>query len=118
MATVYKRNSTYWVRLQSQGKEVRRSAHTTTKSVAQQFLAQLLEEHHRLGRGGRSGRTYEEGLERFTPGLCRTYDGAQTMTMAVGHLARRFEIGRQLMQQPTLSLLELAISKPYIRRSN
>ena len=68
MATVYKRNSTYWVRFQSQGREVRRSAHTSPKNTAQQFLAQLLEEHHRLGRGGRPRRTYKEALER------RSYD--------------------------------------------
>jgi len=66
VATVYKRNLTYWVRFQWQGKEVRRSAHTSSKNTAQQFLAQLLEEHHRLGRGGRPRRTYKEALERFT----------------------------------------------------
>jgi hypothetical protein len=43
VATVYKRNSTYWVRFQWRGKEVRRSAHTTSKATAQQFLAGLLE---------------------------------------------------------------------------
>ena len=66
MATVYKRNSTYWVRFQWHGKEVRRSAHTTSKATAQQFLAGLLDEHHRLDRGGRPRRTYKEALERFT----------------------------------------------------
>jgi hypothetical protein len=48
MATVYKRNSTYWVRFQWQGKEVRRSANTTSKATAQQFLGQILDEHRRL----------------------------------------------------------------------
>ena len=66
MATVYKRNSTYWVRFQWHGKEVRRSAHTTSKATAQQFLAQLLDEHRRLDRGGNPRRTYREALERFT----------------------------------------------------
>jgi integrase len=66
MATVYKRSSTYWVRFQNHGKEVRRSAHTASKATAQQFLAQLLDEHHRLDRGGRPRRTYKEALERFT----------------------------------------------------
>ena len=41
VATVYKRNSTYWGRFQWHGKEVRRSARTTSKATAQQFLAQL-----------------------------------------------------------------------------
>ena len=66
VATVYKRNSTYWVRFQWKGKEVRRSAHTTSKATAQQFLGQLLDEHRRLDRGGRPRRTYKESLERFT----------------------------------------------------
>ena len=66
MATVYKRNSTYWVRFQWHGKEVRRSAHTTSKATAQQFLAQLLDEHRRLDRGGNPRRTYRDALERFT----------------------------------------------------
>jgi hypothetical protein len=66
VATVYKRKSTYWVRFQWRGTEVRRSAHTTSKVTAQQFLAGLLDEHHRLDRGGRPRRTYKEALERFT----------------------------------------------------
>jgi integrase/recombinase XerD len=66
VATVYKRNSIYWVRFQWRGQEVRRSAHTTSKATAQQFLAGLLDEHHRLDRGGRPRRTYKESLERFT----------------------------------------------------
>jgi integrase/recombinase XerD len=61
VATVYKRNSTYWVRFQWRGKEVRRSAHTTAKATAQQFLAQLLDD-----RGGNPRRTNKEALERFT----------------------------------------------------
>ena len=66
VATVYKRNSTYWVRFQWRGKEVRRSAHTTSKATAQQFLAGLLDEHRRLDRGGNPRRTYKEALERFS----------------------------------------------------
>jgi integrase/recombinase XerD len=46
---------------------VRRSAHTTSKAIAQQFFAQLLDEHRRrLDRGGNPRRTYREALERFT----------------------------------------------------
>jgi integrase len=45
------------VRFQWRGTEVRQSAHTTSK---------LLDEHHRLDRGGRPRRTYHEALERFT----------------------------------------------------
>jgi hypothetical protein len=66
VATAYKRDSIYWIRFQSHGKEIRRSTHTSSKATAQQFLAQLLDEHGRLDRGGRPMRTYKEALERFT----------------------------------------------------
>ena len=65
LANVYKRGLTYWVRFQWRSTEIRRSAHTSSKAVAQQYLAQLQEEHHRLDRGGRPRRTYKETLERF-----------------------------------------------------
>jgi integrase len=65
VATIYKRNSTYWIRFQWRGKEIRRSAHTSSKARAQQFLAQVLEEHRRLDRGGRLRRNYKDTLERF-----------------------------------------------------
>jgi integrase/recombinase XerD len=65
VATVYKRGSTWWVRYQWRGKEVRRSAHTSAKSVAQQYLAELQAENQRLDRGGKPRRTYKEALERF-----------------------------------------------------
>ncbi|TGD94957.1 tyrosine-type recombinase/integrase [Methylobacterium nonmethylotrophicum] len=65
MASVYKRGQTYWIRFQWHGREVRRSARTTSKAVAQQYLAQVLEEHRRLDRGGRPRRSYKETLERF-----------------------------------------------------
>jgi hypothetical protein len=66
VATIYNRSSTYWVRFQHHGKELRRSARTTCKTTARRFLAHLLDEHHRLDRGGRPRRTYKEALERFT----------------------------------------------------
>lgn len=65
MAGVYRRGSTWWVRFQWHGKEFRRSARTTSKTVAQQYLAQMIEEHRRLDRGGRPRRAYREALERF-----------------------------------------------------
>jgi integrase/recombinase XerD len=65
VATVYKRNSTYWIRFQWRGKEIRRSAHTSSKAVAQKFLAQVLEQHRRVDRGGRPRRSYKDALERF-----------------------------------------------------
>ena len=69
MASVYKRNKVYWVRFDWDGKEYRRSAFTTQKAVAQQFLAQLLEEKRRIARGGRPRFTYAEALHRY----CQDY---------------------------------------------
>jgi integrase/recombinase XerD len=42
MATVYKRGNTYWIRFTSHGQEVRKSAKTTSKAVAQRYLAEML----------------------------------------------------------------------------
>src|SRR5665213_3494002 len=44
---------------------MRQSAHTTSKGIAQQFLAQFIDERQRLDRGGRSRRSFAETLERF-----------------------------------------------------
>jgi integrase len=65
MANVYKRKSIWWGRFQHGGQEIRRSAFTTSKTVTQQYLAQLLEERRRLDRGGRPRHTYKEALDRF-----------------------------------------------------
>ena len=65
MAAVYKRGRTWWVRLTWHGQEIRRSARTSSKAVAQQYIAQLVEEHRRLDRGGRPRHTFDEAVERF-----------------------------------------------------
>jgi integrase/recombinase XerD len=72
METVWRRftdadggQETFWVRFRWHGREIRKSARTSSKAVAQQYLAQLLEEHRRLDRGGRPRRSYKEALERF-----------------------------------------------------
>lgn len=66
MAHVYKRNKTYWVRFCWQGKEYRRSAFTTSKTVARDYLVQLLEEKRRIARGGRPRHTYQSALHRYS----------------------------------------------------
>jgi integrase len=65
VASVYKRGSNYWIRYQWRGKEVRRSARTSSKAVAQQFLSQCVEETRRIDRGGRPRRPLNEALDRF-----------------------------------------------------
>lgn len=53
MASVYKRGSVWWVRFQWNGEEIRRSARTTAKGEARQYLADLQAEYRRVGLGGR-----------------------------------------------------------------
>lgn len=65
MASVYRRGGSYWIRFTYAGREIRRSARTSSKQVAQQFLAHVLEEHRRLDRGGRPRHAYTEVVERF-----------------------------------------------------
>ncbi len=105
MATIYKRNRTYWVRFHYAGEEVRRSAQTSSKTVAQQYLAHLLEEHRRIGRGGRPRHTYAAALARFyveyLPGL-----KPKTQERYRGSL-RRFEpyVGHLHLDQITKTVL-------------
>ncbi len=66
MAHVYKRNKVYWVRFNFQGKEYRRSAFTSSKTVAQQYLAQLMEEKRKIARGGRERFSYQSALLRYS----------------------------------------------------
>lgn len=65
MASVYKRGRTYWIRFTWHGQEIRRSARTSSKQVAQHYLAKVLEEHQRLDRGERARHFYAEAVERF-----------------------------------------------------
>jgi integrase len=65
MATVYRRGGSWWIRFTWGGKEVRQSARTSSKVIAQQFLAKAIDEHQRLDRGGRPRRSYQEALDRF-----------------------------------------------------
>ena len=60
VATVYKRNSTLRFASNGEGMRSGRSAHTSSKAIAQQLLAQLLDEHRRLDCGGRPCRSYKE----------------------------------------------------------
>lgn len=80
MAGVYKRGrkgaETYWIRFQWHGREIRKSARTSSKTIAQQYLAQVLEEHRRLDRGGRPRRSYQEALERFCAEVMPTLKAA------------------------------------------
>ncbi|MBL4805804.1 MAG: site-specific integrase [Rhodobacteraceae bacterium] len=65
MAQVYKRGTTWWVRFRIDGRHVRRSAKTSRKAEATEFLHKLMREHASIARGDLPRRTYEQGAERF-----------------------------------------------------
>lgn len=65
MAQVYKRGPTWWVRFRVGGRHIRRSAKTTSKAEATQYLHRLMAEHASLSRGDLPRRTFEQGTERF-----------------------------------------------------
>lgn len=65
MATVYRRGTVWWVRFQWRGTEIRKSARTTSKTVARDYLRKLQNDAARLDRGGKPRRTYDETMNRF-----------------------------------------------------
>ena len=65
MAAVYKRGKTWWVRFVWRGREVRRSARTTSKTIAERMLARLLAEHHERDLDGRVRHTVAEAIGKF-----------------------------------------------------
>lgn len=65
MATVYKRGNTYWVRFQWHGQEIRKSARTTSKSQAREYLQDLQEQYRRIDRGGRPRVPFSEAAAAF-----------------------------------------------------
>lgn len=65
MAQVYKRGPTWWVRFRIGGRHIRRSAKTTSKAEATQYLHKLMVEYASLSRGDLPRRTFEQGTERF-----------------------------------------------------
>lgn len=65
MAQVYKRGATWWVRFRINGRHIRKSAKTTSKAEATQFLHKLMRDHASLVRGDLPRHTFEQGAERF-----------------------------------------------------
>lgn len=63
--SVYKRDNIYWIRFQFQGREIRKSAHTTDKRRAETFerreRQRLVDEYH----GGRPKVSFSEAFERY-----------------------------------------------------
>lgn len=62
---VYKRGEIWWVRFRHAGVEVRQSARTRKRAVAEDYERRLKEEAGRLARGGRPRHTFDEMMARF-----------------------------------------------------
>ena len=65
MATVYKRGGTWWVRFQWNGQEIRKSARTTVKGEARQYLEQLQAQYRALDLGGRARVTFDAAAVQY-----------------------------------------------------
>ncbi|MEM6940219.1 MAG: tyrosine-type recombinase/integrase [Pseudomonadota bacterium] len=65
MASVYKRGNTYWVRFQWRGQEIRKSARTSSKREAREYLAELQAQYRRLDLGGKPRITFDQAAVQF-----------------------------------------------------
>lgn len=65
MATVYKRGDTWWVRFQWNGQEIRKSARTTSKGEAREYLASLQAQYRAISLGGRPRTTFDAAAVMF-----------------------------------------------------
>lgn len=65
MASVYKRGNTYWIRFQWRGQEVRKSARTTSKREAREYLAELQAQYRRIDWGGKPRVTFDQAAVQF-----------------------------------------------------
>lgn len=65
MASVYKRGDTWWVRFQWKGQEVRKSARTTSKGEAREYLAELQGQYRQLDLYGRARTPFEAAAVQY-----------------------------------------------------
>lgn len=63
--SVYKRGRVWWVKIQHDGKVIRRSSRSTSRSIAVQFERDLTTELDRIARGGRERFTLRAAVGRF-----------------------------------------------------
>lgn len=60
MATVYRRGKTWWVRFQWNGQEIRKSARTTVKGEAREYLQRVRDQYRDLALGGGPRITFDD----------------------------------------------------------
>jgi integrase len=100
LATVYRRGSTWWVRFVWRGQEVRRSARTTSKTVAERMLATLMAEYQGRDLNGAVRHTVAEAIQRFR---------AEYLPLLKPATRVRYEVSfRQMRQFESLYLDEIS----------
>lgn len=65
MASVYKRGDKWWVRFQWRGQEIRKSARTTVKSEAREYLAHLQNQYRQIDTTGRQRVTFDAATVQY-----------------------------------------------------
>ena len=65
MANIYKRGATYWIRFVANGKQIRKSAHTSKKAEAQTYLERVRTEYAAKARGDRPRYRLAEAVARY-----------------------------------------------------
>lgn len=85
--SVYKRGDVWWVKFQVAGVQIRRSARTRSKRVAEQYERELREEAGRLRRGGRPRHTFNELMARMITEHFPTLKEASARRYAVSIVA-------------------------------
>lgn len=65
MASVYKRGNTWWVRFQWKGQEIRRTARTTSKGEAREYLTAVQEQYRQLDLYGHTRTSFQDAAVQY-----------------------------------------------------
>lgn len=92
MSAIYRRNRTYWIRAQRDGRRYRRSLKTTDRKVAEKRARALLNELDAIAWGEKPRRSYAEAEEKFINEHLTTIKprAAQRYGVSLKHLAEHF----------------------------
>lgn len=85
---VYKRGGVWWIRFTWQGREIRQSAKTKVRAVAEKFERQSREELGHIARGGRPRRLFDDAMLDFID------QHAATLKPSA---ARRYEVSARVL---------------------
>jgi len=105
MSTIFRRNNTYWIRAQRDGRRYRRSLKTTDRKVAERRARTFLNELDAIAWGEKPRRSYAEAEEKFINEHLTTIKprAAQRYGVSLKHLAEHF--GDKTVDQITSAAL-------------